>query len=115
MSTILSETIEPLLKRKVFTSEEEAIRELLKTYILQQISALKRDIRRFERKYGMSFQQFGQYLHERSRLLQEKGLSQDERRRLSQAIMQEEDDWLEWKAAEELLESWLGLRQEVAG
>jgi len=29
------------------------------------------------------------------------------------AIMQEEDDWLDWKAAEELLESWLGLRQEV--
>jgi hypothetical protein len=28
--------------------------------------------------------------------------------------MQEEDDWLEWKASKEMLESWLGLRQEVA-
>jgi len=27
--------------------------------------------------------------------------------------MQEEDDWLDWKAARELLENWLGLRQEV--
>jgi hypothetical protein len=28
--------------------------------------------------------------------------------------MQEEDDWLDWKVAQEMLESWLGLRQEVA-
>jgi hypothetical protein len=28
--------------------------------------------------------------------------------------MQEEDDWLEWKASKEMLENWLGVRQEVA-
>ncbi len=27
--------------------------------------------------------------------------------------MEEEDDWLDWKVAKEMLESWLGLRQEV--
>jgi hypothetical protein len=26
--------------------------------------------------------------------------------------MQDEDDWLEWKAAEDMLQSWLGLRGE---
>jgi len=26
--------------------------------------------------------------------------------------MQEEDDWLDWKVAREMLENWLGLRQE---
>ena len=28
--------------------------------------------------------------------------------------MREEDDWLDWKAAQEMLESWLGVRREVA-
>jgi len=28
--------------------------------------------------------------------------------------MQEEDDWLDWKAAQEMIESWIGLRQEIA-
>jgi hypothetical protein len=28
--------------------------------------------------------------------------------------MQEEDDWLDWKVSKEMLESWLGLRREVA-
>jgi hypothetical protein len=32
---------------------------------------------------------------------------------LSEAEMQEEDDWLDWKAVREILENWLGLRQET--
>ena len=32
---------------------------------------------------------------------------------LGQAIMQNEDDWLDWKAAQEMLESWIGVRREV--
>ena len=29
--------------------------------------------------------------------------------RLGKAVMGEEDDWLDWKAAQEILESWLGI------
>jgi hypothetical protein len=106
--------IEPLIKRKIFTSEEEAVRELLRAYILRQLTTLQADIERFEQKYGMSLQRFNQYLHERAALLESTELTPDQRRVLGQTIMREEDDWLDWKAAQEMLESWLGLRQEVA-
>ena len=113
MSAAISTTIEPLIKRKIFDTEEEAIRELLREYVLRQIAALQQQVDRFEQKYGMHFQQFGEYLHERSMLLESVDLSLEQRQVLSRAIMQEEDDWLDWKAAWEMLESWLGLRQEV--
>ena len=62
----------------------------------------------------MHFDQFREYIHDRSVLLERGNLSIEERRTLGQAIMQNEDDWLEWKAAQEMLESWIGLRREVA-
>ena len=113
MSATISAAVEPLIRRRIFNTEEEAIRELLREYILQQIATLRQEVGRFEQKYGMRFQQFSEYLHERSVLLERGGLSVEQRQALGQAIMQEEDDWLDWKAAREMLESWLGLRQEV--
>jgi len=106
--------IEPLIRRRIFTTEEEAIRELMCEYILKHISALQRKISYFERKYGMRFNRFGDYLHEKSILLGKNDFSPEQRQSLGQTIMQEEDDWLEWKASKEMLENWLGLRQEVA-
>jgi hypothetical protein len=61
----------------------------------------------------MRFGQFVEYLHERSVLLEEGKLSPEQRQALGQAIMQEEDDWLDWKVSQEMLENWLGLREEV--
>lgn len=113
MSTVVSAVVEPLIKRGIFATEEEAIRELLREYILRQIATLRREVGRFERKYGMRSQQFGAYVHERSVLLEKGDLSAEQRQALGRAIMQEEDDWLDWKVAQEMLESWLGLRQEV--
>jgi Arc/MetJ-type ribon-helix-helix transcriptional regulator len=113
MTTAISTAIEPLVKRKIFGTEDEAIRELLRDYVLRQIAALRREVVRFERKYSMRFQQFSEYLHERSMLLEKGDLSAEQRQALGQAIMQEEDDWLDWKVAQEMLEGWLGLRQEV--
>ena len=105
--------MEPLIRRKVFATEEEAVRSLLRGYVLRQIDALRRELARFERKYGMRFEQFVEYLHGRSVLLEEGEFSAEQRQALGQAIMREEDDWLDWKASREMLESWLGLRQEV--
>lgn len=110
----VNDVIESLVKRRIFTTEEEAIRELIREYILKHISALQRKISYFKRKYGMPFSQFGDYLHEKSVLLEKDDFSPEQRRSLGQAIMKEEDDWLEWKAAQEMLENWLGLRKEVA-
>jgi len=85
----------------------------LRDYILRQMAVLQEEVFQFERKYGMNFQQFHQYLHERSVLLEKKALPSEQLQNLNAAVMQEEDDWLDWKAARELLENWLGLRQEV--
>jgi hypothetical protein len=114
MTAKASTVIEPLIKRKIFTTEEEAVRELLRDYILRQIADLQQTTERFRQKYEMDFHQFSEYLHERSGLLENGSLSQEQRQVLGRAIMEEEDDWLEWKAAQEMLENWIGIRQEVA-
>ena len=115
--------IEPLIKRGIFATEEDAIRELLRDYMVRQIAALQREMGRFERKYGMPFERYGEYLHERSVLLpsgrdgvpmEGDKLSAEQRQVLGRAIMKEEDDWLDWKVTKEMLEGWLGLRHEVA-
>jgi len=113
MKADISAMLEPLIKRKIFATEEEAIRELVKEYILQQITALQEKLRCFECKYGMHFAQFAEYLHEESVLLEKEGLSPEQRQALGRTIMQHEDDWLDWKMTKEMLESWLGLRQEI--
>ena len=103
--------IEPFVKRNIFASEEEAIQELVHDYVMRQVSELQAQVVQFEQRYGLNFHQFQQYLGERSALLSQRDLSDEQRRTLSRAVMLEEDDWLDWKAAREMLESWLGLRQ----
>ena len=105
--------IEPLIRRKVFPTEESAVRELTRDYVLRHIDVLQSRIRQFECRYGMRFEYFREYLHERSQLLTSGQLGGEKQTEVGQAIMQEEDDWLEWKAAIEMLESWLGLSQEI--
>jgi hypothetical protein len=84
MGTTISSAIEPLIRRKIFATEEEAIRELLRDYVLREIARLQREITRFERKYGMRFQQFATYLHERSVLLEQGEFPPEQRQALGQ-------------------------------
>ena len=107
--------LEPLIRRRVFATEESAVRELTRDYLLRQIDDLQSRIGDFERQYGMKYADFVEYLRERSRLLASGDRVGEEQTQLGQAIMQEEDDLLEWKAAEEMLANWLGLRQEIDG
>jgi Arc/MetJ-type ribon-helix-helix transcriptional regulator len=109
MGSPIHTVVQPLIQRKIFETEAEAVRELVRAYVLRQIADLQEKIAAFEREYGMSFAQFADYLHERSALLTSDTLSAEQRRVLGQAVMQEEDDWLEWKATQDILESWLGL------
>jgi hypothetical protein len=113
MKTSVSTLIAPLIRRKIFASEEQAVRELLSEHIVRQIQIHRRTISRFERKHGMSFEQFVVYLHERSSIVTSGGLAPEQLRLLGQAVMLEEDDWVEWKAARELLESWVGISGEI--
>jgi len=106
--------LEPLIRRQLFADEWSAVQELTRDYVLRHVEALTEQIRDFENRYGMGFNRFAEYLHERSLLLSSDRLDSEQRRALGQAIMAEEDDWLEWKAAQGMLDSWLGLSNEVA-
>lgn len=91
--------LQPLIRRRIFTDEESAVRTLVLHYVLNQVDDLRRQIQTLEQKHGMRYDQFDAYLHERSQLLVSGTLSDDERRILGEAVMQEEDDWLDWKSS----------------
>jgi hypothetical protein len=114
MNASINKTIKLLVNKKIFKTEEEAIQNLLRDYILGQIAGLRREIGRFERKYGMSFEQFSDYIHDRSTLLEKGNLQSNQRVNLNRTIMDEEDAWLDWKVAREMLDNWLGISKEIA-
>ncbi len=105
--------LEPLVQHKVFASPEEAVRQLVSDYVLRQIDQYRERVTGFEKRYGMTFEQFGAYIKERSHLLIRESLEAAPKKRLAQAIMTEEEDWLDWKIAKETLEDWLGLHTKA--
>jgi len=105
--------LESFVRRKLFSTPEEAARKLARNYVLQQIETCKQRVTEFERKHGMSLEQFTRYTAERTARLRNPGdMPPEKLQTLSQDIMRDEEDWLDWKAAEEMLESWLGLEWE---
>ena len=105
--------LSPLIKNGLFANSEDAARALLRNYMLQQIETYRQQTDEFQRKHGMTYEQFSRFTAERTaQLRQRTDWSEDQRVKLSQLIMQDEEDWLEWKAADEMLQSWLGLKEE---
>jgi hypothetical protein len=106
--------VEPLVRSLAFPSTEEAIRTLVRDYILRQIRHYRRRLATLEKRHGMSFDKFSAYLKERSALLSNGYLDPEQKQRVAQAVMAEEEDWLDWKIARDFLESWLGLKAEAS-
>ena len=105
--------LDPLVQHKVFTSPEEAARALVGEFILRQIDESRAQIAELEKKYGMSFEHFGAYIKERSNMIVKGQIDADMKPKVAQAIMTEEEDWLDWKIAKETLEDWLGLQAKA--
>jgi hypothetical protein len=99
--------VEPFVRRGLFSSPEQAIVEMARDYVLHQIEHYRSIIEKLQAKYGMTYEQFDAYLQSRSARLAE-----HPHPALSQAVMAEEDDALDWKIAREMLQSWLGLQAE---
>jgi len=114
MNNTIANYIQPLIKRQIFISEDEAIQAVIKYYIDNQISDLKEINKNFEKKYGINFQNFEKKLHEKSTQLLDQNFSKKNKLELSQNIMNEEDDWLEWKASYEMLQTWKDVFMEVS-
>lgn len=110
----LADIVEPLVRLHAFASPEEAVRKLVLRYVLEQIDRYRGRVAELENRYGMTREQFGEYLKARSELLSDGQLGPDEKRRVAKGLMSEEEDWLDWKIASDFLEGWLGLKAEVA-
>ncbi len=108
MSDQVATVVEPFVRRGLFASTEQAVVEMARDYILRQIEHHQAIIEKFQAKYGMSYEQFVAYLKSRSAKLVAEPIPG-----LSQAVMSEEEDALEWNVADEMLQAWLGLRSEV--
>jgi hypothetical protein len=100
--------VQPLVQRGLFKSPETAVRTLAQDYILRQIEHCRTVITQMEVEHGMNYAQFEMYLQRRSELLMRSPNIE-----LGQAVMTEEDDLFDWKAAHEMLQSWLGLQGEI--
>ena len=69
------------------------------------IAVCQQAIAEMERKHGMNFEQFTRYTAGRTAHLRNStDLSPDECRILGEEIMHDEDDWLDWKVSEEILQ-----------
>ncbi len=106
--------VEPLIRHRAFASAEDAVRELVANFILRQLDHYREKVVALETRYGMSFDQFQTYLKERSALLVNGHLDPELKTKVAQAVMSEEEDWLDWKINREFLQSWLGMKSEAA-
>ena len=110
MTAQVTALLSPFVKRGLFDSPETAVATLARDYTLQKIARHQAVIEHLQKKYGMSYAQFEAYLAARSSTLAAASSLQ-----LSQALMEEEDDALDWKIAQDMLTQWLGLQSEVTG
>ena len=109
MSPELIAVVEPFVRRGLFPNAEMAVAEIARHYVLRQIERYRVIEAAFQARYGMTYEQFDDYLRARS-----KTLSETPSPALNQAIMTEEDDALDWKIARDMVRSWLGLQREVS-
>jgi hypothetical protein len=77
-----------------YPSPAEALRALALDQINRKISLYERRVRRFEKKHRTTFEKFSRRLHGR-------------------ASLRQEDEWLEWEAAVEMLAEWRKAKGEL--
>ena len=83
-----------LVRENIFKNYEELLRDLMLTYINQQIETYQKKIHNFEKKYRLSFEDFTRSL---------KG----------KASWQDEDEWMDWEDAVTFLKKWKKIKDEV--
>ncbi|MBI4708136.1 MAG: hypothetical protein HY761_09490 [Candidatus Omnitrophica bacterium] len=83
----INSLLRPLVVSGVYKDEKIALKDIIADYIQRKIEAYTSVIRQMESKYGKDFNSITEKL---------KG----------KATMKVEDDWIEWKAAILMNESW---------
>ena len=85
--TELKYAAKPLVELGLYGSTREFIQEITSEFIKHKIEFYKKQLKVFEKKYGMSFSTFSKKLEKT-------------------ASIPEEDDWMEWEAAENMIGVW---------
>ncbi|MBI5641118.1 MAG: hypothetical protein HZA17_11895 [Nitrospirae bacterium] len=83
----ISDILKPLVAAGLYKDERRALKDIVADYVQRKIDAYSTVILLMEQKYGKDFEVF----------------STDIGRRASAS---KEDDWMEWKAAITMKESW---------
>lgn len=105
----MPEVIEPFIQRGMFTDVDTAVAEMARNYTTHHIQQHQTTIDRLQTQYGMTYEQFVAYLQARADIL-----TQNPDPVLNEAVMQEEEDALEWKIAQEMLHNWLSIQAEAS-
>ena len=77
-----------------YKSQSEAIRAIAVEQVDRKIALYARRVRQFEKKHRTSFANFGKRLRQR-------------------ATTRQEDEWMEWEAALDMLEEWRKAKKEL--
>lgn len=97
MSEQVATLLSPFVKRGLFDTPEKAVMTLARDYTLHQIAHYQAVIEQLQHKYGMDYEQFEAYLAARlAHLVEAPSVV------LSQIVMAEEDDALDWAIARDM-------------
>ena len=85
---------EPLVRTGLYPSSEQALKSIILDYIEHQMAQIEAELKRYEQKYQQTFAEWSESLSGR-------------------ATIADEDDWLEWEANLDMLDSWRQVKSEI--
>ena len=91
---VLTTIAESLVATRKYHSLDEALYALAIGEVDRKIAKYRRRISHLKKKHGMTFDEFTTHLRGR-------------------ATIEQEDDWLEWEAAIDMLSSWEATKKEL--
>jgi len=83
----ISNIVKPLILSGIYKDEEVALKEIILDHVLRKNQKYKRVILEFQAKYKLNFEEFSEKI-------------------TNKATVEEEDDWMDWKAAIEMNDAW---------
>ena len=94
-TTVLNGIADTLVLEAKFASKEDALRSLARAAVRERMVRYRRRIQRLERKHGTDFDGFTRII-------------------AGNAAPQQEDDWLSWRSAVDMLIEWQAVYQSLA-
>lgn len=94
-TTVLNGIADTLVLEAKFASKEDALRSLARAAVRERMVRYRRRIHRLERKHGTDFDGFTRII-------------------AGSATPQQEDDWLSWRSAVDMLTEWQAVYQSLA-